>query len=103
MSYKAGSHPAVPAVSCRYGAPLGRTNSYCEVHSRFHVYHMRMTDCGAYDDGGAYWGHGRPMYVAWNRDGLRIYMRAANAKEAREKATKELKKMQLWRTECQTA
>jgi hypothetical protein len=101
MSHLVGQHPAVPTMDCRYGAPLGRANNYVAC-SRFYVHRIRMISYSAYDEGGAYWGQGRPMYVAWNRDGLRIYMRASSAKEAREKATKELKKMQLWRPLCPT-
>ena len=56
-------------VSCKYGAPMGR---HCEdlTHAiKVSVHRVKMSSCGAYDDGGAYWGCGTPLYRAvWEHD-----------------------------------
>lgn len=53
------------AVNCRYGSPLGRV-SWCKAGtspkpSDIRSQRIRL-DSGGYDEGGAYWGHGSPMY-----------------------------------------
>lgn len=80
-------HPAFPPVSCKYGAPMGRRNVRpCDLEpvdqpaSGFHVCHLaqaRQVD-GDYDQGGAYWGlgNGDSIFCAWNRAGIRLYVRA---------------------------
>lgn len=64
-----------PPVSGRYGAPMGRPNrdSYTDKQGNthrltvtanarpFHLVRVRL-DAGGYDSGGAYWGHGAPLY-----------------------------------------
>lgn len=50
-------------VSGRYGAPMGRP-SRPAAHAdgaRFYLRRVRL-NAGGYDDGGAYWGHGLPLY-----------------------------------------
>ena len=77
-------HPAFPPVSCTYGAPMGRRNEHPEPGEpvgRVHLRRIRWTD-GAYDEGGAYWGMGEPVYCAWSRSGFRYYFRALNRGEA---------------------
>lgn len=50
-------------VSARYGAPMGRT-SYCATNGpKLYVSRIHL-DSGGYDNGGAYWGHGAPIYAA---------------------------------------
>lgn len=57
-------------VSCKYGAPMGRPSygvpENCAPRS-VHLYRLRL-DSGGYDSGGAYWGHGAPLYLAWADD-----------------------------------
>ena len=36
---------------------------------KLHLQRLKMSACGCYDSGGAYWGHGDPLYWAWG-DGL---------------------------------
>jgi hypothetical protein len=62
-------------VCGRYGAPLGRADrdSYVDRTGKrhvmtvnenaapFHLLRVRL-DSGGYDSGGAYWGHGEPLY-----------------------------------------
>lgn len=72
-------------VDCRYGAPMGR-RSYgsaddCADRS-IHLFRVRFVD-DVYDDGGAYWGAGSPLYCARNRlDTYRDFTRARSRAEA---------------------
>lgn len=49
---------------------------------RLHVARARMSACGAYDQGGAYWGTGAPLYCAWTAEGFRRYFRAPSRRAA---------------------
>jgi len=75
-------------VDCKYGAPMGRRSiipNDCEVvdigaHKKYLVdletkksqvlydCAIRMSPCGAYDFGGAYWGCGKQMRVQYTKD-----------------------------------
>ena len=58
-------------VSSRYGAPMGRrADGFLETDvARFvRLYHVRINS-GGYDDGGAYWGLGVPLFCAEDDDG----------------------------------
>lgn len=58
----------LPDVSVKYGAPMGR-GSIIEypTHGSPLLYLRRVPlDSGGYDSGGAYWGLGDPLYVAFN-------------------------------------
>lgn len=54
-------------VSSKYGAPMGRASvddvAPGEVLGRFELARVRL-NIGGYDSGGAYWGHGKPLYRA---------------------------------------
>ena len=54
----------------RRGASLGRT-AVCNDTAAAHKFHLRRVylDAGGYDPGGAYWGHGAPLYEAFTADG----------------------------------
>ena len=57
-------------VSCAYGAPMGRHSAPDLDTTRGTVRLFRVhLDAGGYDDGGAYWGHGAPIYCARDRNG----------------------------------
>ena len=58
--------PTMTKVSTTYGAPMGRHGSYCEPEGRVYLRRLQL-DSGGYDSGGAYWGHGAPIY--WATDG----------------------------------
>ncbi|MBS4041670.1 MAG: hypothetical protein KGZ81_13865 [Flavobacteriales bacterium] len=50
-------------VSSRYGAPMGRWEWH-EIVPVFHsvrLYRVKL-NAGGYDDGGAYWGIGKPLF-----------------------------------------
>lgn len=71
-------------VSARYGAPMGRReDGYLETDlPRFvRLFRVRL-DSGGYDDGGAYWGHGAPLWCAEDEDGNRKFIRASSRERA---------------------
>lgn len=80
-------HPAFPPVSCRYGAPMGRPDQPPPDPTRpvkLRLARIRWTD-QAYDQGGAYWGMGDPIFCAYGQqDGqaIRLYVRAADESSA---------------------
>lgn len=50
---------------------------------RFHLRRVRL-DSGGYDAGGAYWGHGAPLFEAFSEDGVEfLTLRAADREAAR--------------------
>lgn len=73
-------------VSCRYGAPMGR-RSYAAHDGngvpRLSLQRVRLNS-GGYDSGGAYWGHGEPLYVATDGDGIEVFVRSSDRKRAKE-------------------
>jgi hypothetical protein len=75
------THPAFLPVPCKYGAPMGRRNKDGPTE-RYWVAKWRPSHCGAYDQGGAYWGCGGPIWAAWNHEGLRHYLRAKSKTSA---------------------
>ena len=50
-------------VSSRYGAPMGRPSAHPgdDPHCHMRVRRVRL-DSGGYDEGGAYWGYGTPLW-----------------------------------------
>lgn len=76
--------PQFEKVSSRYGAPMGRSESgYLETEMpRFvRLFRVRI-DRGGYDDGGAYWGIGAPLFCAIDDDGSRKFTRASTRDQA---------------------
>lgn len=65
-----------PKVNCQYGAPMGRSESPLGEGVRsVRVFRVRINS-GGYDDGGAYWGIGKPLYCAQCDEGGRRFVRA---------------------------
>jgi hypothetical protein len=73
----------IPEVNCKFGAPMGRSNvgkrpatvtsgKRCQFIKKNQpvVYDKKvpMSDCGAYDAGGAYWGIGKQLRVMFTPD-----------------------------------
>ncbi|WP_144735268.1 hypothetical protein [Extensimonas perlucida] len=53
---------AIEKVSSRFGAPHGRPEEPLRNEPRsVHLFRVPL-DSGGYDQGGAYWGHGTPIY-----------------------------------------
>lgn len=76
--------PQLPAVNCKYGAPMGR-HSYgliqnCEDRT-VRLFRLNI-DQGGYDDGGAYWGIGEPIYCATDGADYFETIRASNRDHA---------------------
>ena len=90
--------------SCKYGAPMGRSAEIPDWVKCFrdeqklvflHLEKMPLVDGGCYDQGGAYWGCGNAetggMWAAWlndERGAVRLWIRARNREEAKNKANK---------------
>jgi hypothetical protein len=71
-----------PHVSGKYGAPMGRSSSpLSDAPRTVRVFRVRL-DSGGYDDGGAYWGHGQPIYCAEGIEGGRQFVRADSRLQA---------------------
>lgn len=56
-------------VSCRYGAPMGRAGAHPgdDPHCTMRVSRVRLNS-GGYDNGGAYWGLGQPLWYCHGLD-----------------------------------
>ena len=72
-------------VSCKYGAPMGRTEYHDDFSAKARCFRVNFVD-GDYDDGGAYWGGypSLPLYCATNGEGFMMFVRASNRKLAKE-------------------
>lgn len=78
-----------PDVSCKYGAPMGRTETLPYPFPgdgaetvRFRLWRVRL-DSGGYDDGGAYWGIGPPALYVCEGGGVCVYQRAYSREGAK--------------------
>jgi hypothetical protein len=61
----------LPNVSSRYGAPMGRMGKPHvdpDFDGKWSLCRVRL-DSGGYDNGGAYWGIGAPLWHACTEDG----------------------------------
>jgi len=70
-------------VGGQYGAPMGRP-SYSEGDGAGETLTARRVtlDAGGYDAGGAYWGHGAPVWRVTSPDGGDSFIRAENTAQA---------------------
>lgn len=64
-------------VDCARGAPMGRRGYGRQPGAglRVRLFRVRL-DSGGYDDGGAYWGIGAPLYCATDGADYREFIRA---------------------------
>lgn len=71
------------------GASMGRRNHLPPDPTapiKLNLYRLRMTDGGAYDEGGAYWGIGTPLYRACGdgpEEQHEVFLRAHSREEAK--------------------
>lgn len=73
-----------PALSCRYGAPLGRVSRFNLDTDAGRIYLRRVPlNSGGYDTGGAYWGIGAPLFAAMDEGGTVYFLRARNRDAAK--------------------
>lgn len=76
------SRITLPKLSCKYGAPMGRSNDRISGKCRLQI--CPMVDGGAYDNGGAYWGIGVTLWVCQDKEGSLFFVRAKNREEAKK-------------------
>lgn len=95
-------YPKLEKAYDHRGASMGRSNSIEEPEQeiKFHLYKMPMSSCGCYDNGGAYWGTGDPMYHAFG-DGIEykneLFIRARNRSEAKKAVLDKFPKAKFYR------
>jgi hypothetical protein len=68
-------------VGSSYGAPMGRVEERGEPQPRSVRLERVRINRGGYDAGGAYWGIGRPLYMA-HGPGYRRFVRAVDREDA---------------------
>lgn len=71
-----------PKVGGRYGSPMGRHSAPLDVDGPPVELAPVPLDCGGYDEGGAYWGCGEPLFSYHDGESV-SYMRAASIAAAR--------------------
>lgn len=85
----------------RRGSSMGRCNNISEPDYPVKFYLQRvLIDRGGYDPGGAYWGIGEPLYVAFGdgeEEQQEFFTRAKSREEAEEKVRKYFKNAKFWR------
>lgn len=65
------------AVNTTRGAPMGRPHAHWLDNEPKSIRLFRVNlDSGGYDDGGAYWGSGQPLWCARDRSGAEQFVRA---------------------------
>ena len=85
----------------QYGASMGRPDRTAEALDvkKIHLERVQLHS-GGYDLGGAYWGHGAPLYVAYG-DGAEevqeMFFRAKDRREAKEIAKGVFKHAEFYR------
>lgn len=96
-------------VNSRYGAPMGRREYRGDYDApyKFRLFRVRL-DRGGYDDGGAYWGAGQPLYcaeadAAWDESAgadypaVRLFLRAGSRAAAKAKIAAEYPNARFYR------
>lgn len=76
--------PQFSRVDCSRGAPMGRSESATLPTTRSIRLFKVHINSGGYDDGGAYWGIGQPIYCA-AADDYQRFVRAWSRPNAQDK------------------
>lgn len=86
-------------VNCQYGAPMGRPGWNQEDRESPKIRLQRIPlNAGGYDRGGAYWGHGAPIWWAWSdNDECNITLRAHTRTLAKAKVQEEIPGARFYR------
>ncbi len=79
------TRPECQPVNSSYGAPLGRHAHPAPFFGRVRARRVRL-DSGGYDQGGAYWGHGAPLYYVYGAEDGAAFVRARSNAAAIEAA-----------------
>jgi hypothetical protein len=76
----------ITPVSSKYGAPMGRHTGPDFLDTDAGKIYLRRVplDRGGYDQGGAYWGIGAPLWESIDQDGNGRIFRANSRKLAKE-------------------
>lgn len=77
------------------GAALGRSN-YGKPDGKVYLRKVRL-DSGGYDEGGAYWGIGTPLFRAYSDGEFEEYTRAQDRDSAKEYFRDKYKGIQFFR------
>lgn len=81
----------------QYGASMGRPDHISEAETVDKIHLERVVlNTGGYDLGGAYWGQGAPLYVAWG-DGQEMFLRASDREEAQDIVKGSFKNAKFYR------
>lgn len=89
-------------VSSKYGAQMGRRNvlpTNPDAPIKLRMERLKWVD-GDYDQWGAYWGHGTPLYCAWGEDEqtqVYVFVRAPDRQSAKEQVRKQLPQATFYR------
>lgn len=83
------------------GASMGRANLITEPDApvKFRMVKLRFVDYD-YDEGGAYWGMGNPIYHAWGDAEMgeqEMFVRAATRTEAKAQIVAEFRNCRFYR------
>lgn len=78
---------AINDVNCSRGAPMGRIELLPSTPVKLFLRHVALGS-GGYDKGGAYWGLGEPLYVAYGHDDngefVCLFVRASCRNQAKQ-------------------
>ena len=77
----------LPKAYSERGADMGRRSHYpydFKKPIKLRLERIRL-DSGGYDNGGAYWGTGIPLYMASAEEDIRFFLRADNREVAKLK------------------
>lgn len=74
---------------------MGRPNIIQDI-SEVGPFYLQRVPVDPYDPGGAYWGYGEPLYVAFTEEN-EFFTRAKSREEAKEKVKKYFKNAKFWR------
>jgi hypothetical protein len=86
-----------PAVNCQYGAPMGRASrNALDTSERLYLRRVPLNG-GGYDRGGAYWGHGLPLFVAMDCDGDTLFLRARSRNAAKASLLEDMPDARFYR------
>ena len=99
-------YPKLEKAYDHRGSFMGRCDTIEEPEQaiKFRLYKLPMSDCGCYDNGGAYWGRGSTeigfMYHAFG-DGIEykneMFIRAKNREEAKNAIIARFPKAKFYR------
>ena len=98
-----------PKAYDEYGSSMGRDEYGPSDNSKPYKLHLMLVpiDGQGYDPGGAYWGIGEPLYVAWKEDtaetieeessDICFFMRAGSREKAKEIVRKTYRNARFYR------